>query len=170
MKGKPVGVIQLKRGTGESGDDVAFWDPEAGVIDKKALEGVDAIIHLAGIYIVRCCLSIYYSPCDRDHNSNKVCSTALSSYTFLFVRHVIDDFQSLNMIMFRVFKFTHVYYLSGENVASGSTDGGPFGALGAWTDSKKKKILDSRRLSTSLLANTIASLKSPPKVLITQRI
>lgn len=61
-----------------------------------------------------------------------------------------------------------IHYLSGENVASGSTDGGPFGLLGAWTDSKKKKILDSRRLSTSLLANTIATLKSPPKVIAKQ--
>lgn len=66
MGGKPVGVVQLKRGTGDSGDDVAFWDPEAGVIDKEALEGVDAIIHLAGISVL-VVVHVY-----RDLNSKRV--------------------------------------------------------------------------------------------------
>lgn len=45
--------------------------------------------------------------------------------------------------------------LSGEGIASGF-----------WTESKKKKILDSRVNATSTLAKAIASLKQPPKVLI----
>jgi uncharacterized protein len=40
-------VLRLTRG-GVSGDDVIGWDPEAGRIDAPALEGIDAIVHLAG--------------------------------------------------------------------------------------------------------------------------
>lgn len=40
-------VLRLRRG-GVSGDDVVGWDPEAGRIDAPALEGVDAVVHLAG--------------------------------------------------------------------------------------------------------------------------
>jgi len=40
-------VLRLTRG-GITGDDVIGWDPEAGRIDAPALEGIDAIVHLAG--------------------------------------------------------------------------------------------------------------------------
>jgi uncharacterized protein (TIGR01777 family) len=40
-------VLRLTRG-GISGDDTIGWDPEAGRIDAPALEGIDAIVHLAG--------------------------------------------------------------------------------------------------------------------------
>ena len=40
-------VLRLTRG-GITGDDVSGWDPEAGRIDAPALEGIDAIVHLAG--------------------------------------------------------------------------------------------------------------------------
>jgi len=33
--------------------DAAFWDPDAGVIDAAAIEGVDAVVHLAGAGIER---------------------------------------------------------------------------------------------------------------------
>jgi len=40
-------VLRLSRG-GVTGDDMIGWDPEAGRIDAPALEGLDAIVHLAG--------------------------------------------------------------------------------------------------------------------------
>jgi uncharacterized protein len=40
-------VLRLTRG-GITGDDAIGWDPEAGRIDAPALEGIDAIVHLAG--------------------------------------------------------------------------------------------------------------------------
>jgi len=40
-------VLSLRRGGTTSGDDIA-WDPEAGTVDGGALEGVDAVVHLAG--------------------------------------------------------------------------------------------------------------------------
>ena len=40
-------VLRLVRGAPEGSDDVR-WDPPAGTIDANALEGVDAVIHLAG--------------------------------------------------------------------------------------------------------------------------
>jgi uncharacterized protein len=40
-------VLRLVRGAPEGADDVA-WDPPAGTIDAAALEGVDAVVHLAG--------------------------------------------------------------------------------------------------------------------------
>jgi uncharacterized protein (TIGR01777 family) len=40
-------VLRLVRGEPEGSDDVR-WDPPAGTIDAAALEGVDAVVHLAG--------------------------------------------------------------------------------------------------------------------------
>jgi len=40
-------VLRLERG-GITDADVIGWDPEAGRIDAPALEGVDAVVHLAG--------------------------------------------------------------------------------------------------------------------------
>src|SRR5262245_66025791 len=40
-------VLRLKRGGITQGDDIG-WDPEAGRIDAPALEGIDAVVHLAG--------------------------------------------------------------------------------------------------------------------------
>jgi uncharacterized protein (TIGR01777 family) len=40
-------VLRLKRGGITDGDDIG-WDPSAGLIDAPALEGVDAVVHLAG--------------------------------------------------------------------------------------------------------------------------
>ena len=40
-------VLRLKRGGITDGDDIG-WDPAAGLIDAPALEGVDAVVHLAG--------------------------------------------------------------------------------------------------------------------------
>jgi uncharacterized protein (TIGR01777 family) len=40
-------VLRLVRGAPEGADDVS-WDPPAGTIDAAALEGVDAVVHLAG--------------------------------------------------------------------------------------------------------------------------
>ena len=40
-------VLRLRRGGITDGDDVG-WNPEAGRIDAPALEGVDAVVHLAG--------------------------------------------------------------------------------------------------------------------------
>lgn len=40
-------VLELRRGGITEGDEIG-WDPEAGRIDAPALEGVDAVVHLAG--------------------------------------------------------------------------------------------------------------------------
>lgn len=40
-------VLTLRRGGITEGDDIG-WDPEAGRIDAPALEGIDAVVHLAG--------------------------------------------------------------------------------------------------------------------------
>ena len=40
-------VARLVRGAPEGGDDVR-WDPHAGTIDAAGLEGIDAVVHLAG--------------------------------------------------------------------------------------------------------------------------
>ncbi len=40
-------VLRLVRGAPEGDDDVR-WDPDAGTIDATRLEGVDAVVHLAG--------------------------------------------------------------------------------------------------------------------------
>ena len=40
-------VVRLVRGEPEGSDDVR-WDPAAGTIDAVGLEGVDAVVHLAG--------------------------------------------------------------------------------------------------------------------------
>ena len=46
-----------------------------------------------------------------------------------------------------------VIHLAGENIS------------GVWTEGKKRAILESRRQGTTLIAETIASLHSPPRVL-----
>lgn len=66
------------------------WDPEAGTIDAARLEGVDAVVHLAG-----------------------------------------------------------------ESIAEGR-----------WTPEKKQRILESRRKGTRLLAESIAALSTPPRVMV----
>jgi len=40
-------VLRLVRSSG-GGTDTAQWDPAAGTIDSAALEGIDAVVHLAG--------------------------------------------------------------------------------------------------------------------------
>jgi hypothetical protein len=40
-------VLRLVRGAPEGSDDVV-WDPDAGTIDTAGLQGVDAVVHLAG--------------------------------------------------------------------------------------------------------------------------
>jgi uncharacterized protein (TIGR01777 family) len=81
-------VTRLTRSPG-SGDD-AGWDPSAGEVDTSRLEGVDAVVHLAG-----------------------------------------------------------------ESIAEGR-----------WTSAKKRRILESRRQGTRLLAETIANLSEPPGVMV----
>jgi uncharacterized protein (TIGR01777 family) len=41
-------VIPLRRGTTNTNHDGLLWDPIAGTIDRAGLEGVDAVVHLAG--------------------------------------------------------------------------------------------------------------------------
>lgn len=47
-----------------------------------------------------------------------------------------------------------VVHLSGENIA------------GRWTEAKKRRIRESRLLTTTFLCETLAELKQPPKVLV----
>jgi uncharacterized protein (TIGR01777 family) len=81
-------TTRLTRSPG-SGADVG-WDPSAGEIDASRLEGVDAVVHLAG-----------------------------------------------------------------ESIAEGR-----------WTAERKRRILESRRQGTGLLARTIANLSEPPGVMV----
>lgn len=84
--GHEVLVLERKRGNAST----VYWDPAKGEIESGKLEGVDAVVHLAG-----------------------------------------------------------------RNIAAGR-----------WTDQARREILDSRVLGTRLLAETLARLKTPPKVLI----
>ena len=51
--------------------------------------------------------------------------------------------------------FDVVIHLSGENIGQGW-----------WTPQKKKRIIDSRNMTTSLIAETIARLKKPPRAFL----
>jgi hypothetical protein len=79
-------VVRVLRSTSRTDESTLRWDPVQGELDPKGLEGIDAVVHLAGAGIL-----------DKR-----------------------------------------------------------------WTDARKKELLDSRVLSTSLLANTLASMGSPP--------
>lgn len=81
-------VLRLTRRR-DPGEGWVHWDPSAGTIDAAALEGVDAVVHLAGTSIA---------------------------------------------------------------------------AL--WTPSRRRDILESRRLGTELVARTVAGLEPPPKVVV----
>jgi uncharacterized protein (TIGR01777 family) len=82
-------VLRLVRGEPEGSDDVR-WDPPAGTIDAASLEGVDAVVHLAGVGI-------------------------------------------------------------GDK---------------KWTEARKKEVLESRTIPTTLLARTLAALDRTPRVLV----
>jgi uncharacterized protein (TIGR01777 family) len=82
-------VVRLVRGEPEGSDDVR-WDPPAGTIDAASLEGVDAVVHLAGVGI-------------------------------------------------------------GDK---------------KWTEARKKEVLESRTVPTTLLARTLAALDRKPRVLV----
>lgn len=41
-------VVRLLRSSAQRGSDDLDWDPEAGVLEASKLEGLDAVIHLAG--------------------------------------------------------------------------------------------------------------------------
>ncbi len=81
-------VVRLSRS--RSSEHTIRWDPASGTLDPSRLEGVDAVVHLAG-----------------------------------------------------------------ENVGEGR-----------WTPTKKRRIMDSRREGTRLLAETIAGLPEPPEVMV----
>ena len=81
-------VVRLTRRRAP-GEGWIHWDPSAGTIDAAALEGVDAVVHLAGTSIA-----------------------------------------------------------------------------GLWTPSRRRDILESRRLGTELVARTVAGLERPPGVIV----
>lgn len=41
-------VVRLTRSPQDTGEPEVLWNPAEGTIDRKALEGIDAVIHLAG--------------------------------------------------------------------------------------------------------------------------
>ncbi len=41
-------VVRLVRSAPKPGDDAVHWDPQAGQLDPASLEGLDAVVHLAG--------------------------------------------------------------------------------------------------------------------------
>jgi hypothetical protein len=83
-------VVRMLRGGAGTDESALHWDPARGELNPTGLEGVDAVVHLAGAGIL-----------DKR-----------------------------------------------------------------WTDARKKELLDSRVMSTSLLANILASMASPPPVLL----
>lgn len=83
-------VVRLVRNERAFGAPEVSWDPEKGTIDKEHLEGLDAVVHLAG-----------------------------------------------------------------ENISEGR-----------WTGEKKRAIRESRVKGTTLLSETLATLKKPPAVLL----
>ena len=85
-------VIRLTRRPVARGQDAVHWDPVSGRLDPADLEGVEAVVHLAGEGI-------------GDHR---------------------------------------------------------------WTEGHKARVLDSRVRGTNLLAETIAGLEAPPKVMVSQ--
>jgi uncharacterized protein len=85
-------VISLTRRPVTSEQDAVSWDPREGRLDPGDLEGIDAVVHLAGEGI-------------GDHR---------------------------------------------------------------WTETRKARVLDSRVRGTNLLAETIAGLVTPPKVMVSQ--
>jgi hypothetical protein len=82
-------VIRLVRDRQRNSVNTGYWNPQEGILTCQLLEGLNAVVHLAG-----------------------------------------------------------------ENVGS------------RWTPAKKKRIYDSRILSTSLLCRTLATLARPPRVLV----
>ena len=46
-------VLRVGRGPVVAGDTDIRWDPEGGTLDPRALEGVDAVVHLAGASIAQ---------------------------------------------------------------------------------------------------------------------
>jgi uncharacterized protein len=52
LRNEGHGVRRLTR-TGGASEDTVRWDPSAGTIDVTGLEGIDAVVHLAGENIVR---------------------------------------------------------------------------------------------------------------------
>jgi len=88
LRGAGHRVTSLTRSPASGGD--VGWDPSAGEIDASRLEGIDAVVHLAG-----------------------------------------------------------------ESIAEGR-----------WTAERKRRILESRRRGTGLLAKTLANLSDPPRVMV----
>lgn len=83
-------VIRLVRGEKSARQGEAKWDATTGLLEPEKLEGIDAVVHLAG-----------------------------------------------------------------ENVAGGR-----------WTETRKKRILESRSIATRVLCESLARLKNPPRSLI----
>ncbi|HEQ60140.1 MAG TPA: NAD-dependent epimerase/dehydratase family protein, partial [Firmicutes bacterium] len=46
-------VVRLVRSPDQAGQAAFLWDPDAGEIDQAALQGLDAVVHLAGENIAR---------------------------------------------------------------------------------------------------------------------
>jgi uncharacterized protein (TIGR01777 family) len=89
LEGRGHRVIRLSRSK-PSAEDTIRWDPASGALDPSRLEGIDAVVHLAG-----------------------------------------------------------------ESIAEGR-----------WTPEKKRRIMESRREGTRLLAGTLAGLSDPPQVMV----
>ncbi len=72
-------VIRMVRSRGQTGPDAFFWNPAAGEIDSSGLEGLDAVIHLAGESVAG--LRWTGSKMERIRSS-RIGSTRLLSETF----------------------------------------------------------------------------------------
>lgn len=70
-------VLRLVRRPPKSEDEI-FWDPSSGAIDANALEGLDAVVHLAGVSIAS---GLWTSSRKEAIRSSRVKGTALLSET-----------------------------------------------------------------------------------------
>jgi uncharacterized protein (TIGR01777 family) len=48
LAGEGDSVTRLVRSSRQAGADTLRWDPDAGVLDRAGLEGIDAVVHLSG--------------------------------------------------------------------------------------------------------------------------
>jgi len=48
LRGDAHRVVRLVRDRATAGPEDVVWDPAAGTIDAAGLEGLDAVVHLAG--------------------------------------------------------------------------------------------------------------------------
>lgn len=93
-KGHEVSILSRKAGKLESGIEAFAWDPEKGTIDINALNGVDAIINLAGSTIAQ-----RWTPHGKDIIlRSRINATRLLAETLAKTDHQVKTFLSASAV------------------------------------------------------------------------